>query len=66
MLLCCVFACWSQENSTSAGLALPESLQMGGGASKSTAKDADGIFKKIDANGDGKLSVNELAVAAMQ
>ena len=39
---------------------------MGGSGSKSTAKDADDIFNKIDDNGNGKLSVNELAIAAMQ
>ena len=39
---------------------------MGGGASKPTTKEADGIFKKIDANNDGKLTVDELTIAAMQ
>ena len=43
-----------------------ESLRMGGGASKPTTKEADGIFKKIDANNDGKLTVDELTIAAMQ
>ncbi len=41
---------------------------MGGGASKSTASraKADAIFDEIDANRDGKISVKELAIAAMQ
>ena len=41
---------------------------MGGGASKSTASraKADAIFNEIDANRDGKLSVKELTIAAMQ
>ena len=41
---------------------------MGGGASKSTASraKADAIFDEIDANRDGKLSVKELTIAAMQ
>ena len=41
---------------------------MGGGASKSTASraNADAIFNEIDANRDGKLSVKELTIAAMQ
>ena len=32
-----------------------ESLRMGCGASKPTTKDADDIFKKIDANKDGMV-----------
>ena len=41
---------------------------MGGGASKSTASraKADAIFDEIDANRDGKLSVKELTIAAIQ
>ena len=38
---------------------------MGGGASTS-AKAADAIFDKIDDNRDGKLSVKELAIAALK